>query len=222
MRIRPLLPTVLTVALAVAAATPAPAGVDVDLGVRADVGDAELFFGISSRYFDREPDVVARTARRVAGPDDLAVSLFIASRSRRDVDDVLALRSRGLTWWDVSVRLGVPPDAYFLPVERDPGPPYGKAYGYWNKHRRNPKARIVLTDADVRNLVAVRFAHEYYGVPVDVAMRWRAEGRDVRSLMVSKYRERHGGGKHGERHERRDDDHGKNKGHGSGKGKHDR
>ena len=196
--------------LGTALAPAARAGVDVDLGASAPLGDSgRVFFNISSRYFDVAPPVVEQGGTRYTNPDDLAVSLFISTQSRRSPDVIFALRRQGLSWWDVGLRVGVPVDAWFVPVAHDPGPPYGRAYGYWNKHRRNPKYMMVLHDADVRNLVAVRMAHEYYGVPVDDAMRWRASGRNVRDLMVSEYHVRHGKkGGH--------DDHGDNRGQGNG------
>jgi hypothetical protein len=85
----------------------------------------------------------------------------------------------------------VPVDVWFVPVRRDPGPPYGKAYGHWKKHHKNPSA-VRLTDADVGNLVAVRMLHEYYSVSVEVAMEWRSSGRPLSALMSDEYEKRHG------------------------------
>jgi hypothetical protein len=77
-------------------------------------------------------------------------------------------------------------------VPRDPGPPYGKAYGHWKNHKKKARNDFVMTDVDARNLVAVRMLHEYYGVSAEVAMEWRSSGSDLRSLMTGKYHERHG------------------------------
>lgn len=203
----------------------ARAGVDIDLGAGFPVGDnGRLFFHISSRYFDFEPTVVEHWGVRYTNPDDLAVSLFIARQSGRSPDVIFALRRQGLSWWDVGLRTGVPVDAWFVPVERDPGPPYGKAYGYWRKHRENPKYMVVLGDADARNLVAARMAHEYYGVPMDEAMRWRASHRNVRDIMVREYDTRHGrkGGDNDQGDDRGkggrgNEKHGHGKGHGKGR-----
>ena len=190
-----------------ALASPGFAGLDIDFSVAANVAvddDTDLFFAINSRYFDREHDRVADLGRRYRNPDDLSVLLFLARHSRRDVAEIAVLRSKGLTWWEVGVRIGVPADVFFVRVDRDPGPPYGKAYGYWKKHKKNQRA-YALTDAEVRDLVAVRMIHEYYGVSVEVAMSRRAAGGDLRVLMTAEYRERHGKGPH------------KGKGHGKGK-----
>ncbi|HKI84889.1 MAG TPA: hypothetical protein VKA63_11220, partial [Candidatus Krumholzibacteria bacterium] len=118
----------------------------------------------------------------------------------------------GLSWWDVSVRLGVQPDVWFVPVQHDPGPPYGKAYGYYKKHGHNT-AKMQLSDADLRNLVAVRMLHDYYGVSAEVAMDWRSSGRSLREIMANEYRARHGKSQHAS---------GKSPSHGHGKAKHRR
>jgi hypothetical protein len=194
----------------------ARAGVDVDLGASVPLGDqGRLFFDISSRYFDMEPTVVRQWGARYASPDDLAVCLFISRQSHRSPDVIFALRRQGLSWWDVGLRVGIPVDTWFLQVARDPGPPYGRAYASWRRHRENPKFMVVLRDAEVRNLVAVRMAHEYYGVPPEEAMRWRASGRNVRDVMVEQYEIRHRGD--GRAHDR-----GEGRGHRAKRHGHDR
>jgi hypothetical protein len=90
------------------------------------------------------------------------------------------------------MRFGVPMEIWFVKVQHDPGPPYGKAYGHWKHHKHNRDTSIVLTDVDIRNLVAVRMVHEYYGVSVDAAMEWRSNGTNLRDLMADQYEKRHG------------------------------
>lgn len=206
-------------AAALLGAAPAAAGVDVAFGADVPVGDdARLFFSISSRYFDRDVRAVEDYSRRYyPNPDDLSVALFLSSHCDRSPEWFFSLRKEGLGWFEIGNRCRVPFDSWFVPVSQDPGPPYGKAYGYWKKHKKNPKTRVVLTDADCRNLVAVRVAHEYYGVPVRTAMEWRASGTRVDRVMAGEYRKRHV-------HRDRDDDKGKSegteKGKSKGKGKH--
>ena len=172
-----------------AAGMPASAGLDIDLGARVRVGDdADLFVNISSRYFGRDSRSVADMGMRYANPDDLSVALFIGKRSGMSAEAVWRLREGGMSWWEIGLRYRIPEDAWFVPVRRNPGPPYGNAYGHW----KNGKKGYRLSDADARNLVAVRMIHEYYGVPVEVAMEWRASGQSVRTLMNKVYRQRHG------------------------------
>lgn len=233
MKVR-ILTGVLAAALAAGAAPAVQAGMDVQFGAAVNLNDdAQLYFNVSSRYFDREPRVVQDWGRRMS-PDDVSVLMFLSARSRRSPEAVFALRQHGLSWWDVSLRLGVPADVWFVPVPVSvrPGPPYGNAYGYWRKHGRNHRA-YRLSDVDTRHLVAVRVMHEYYGMPVDRCMELRRGGRSIQTLVGQEYRVRHGknharaeeihdrGGRGGGddragRHDR-DDRHGKSGDHGKGK-----
>ncbi len=212
------------------AVTPAAAGVDVDFGANVRLDDnTDVFFSISSRYFDRDRAVITDWNRRFRDPDDLSVFFFIVKHSGRSPDFVFSLRSQGLPWWDVGARCGVPVDVWFVPVAVDPGPPYGHAYGHWKKWKRDRKTKMVVRDVDARNLVAVRMVRDYYGVPGDTAMKWRAGGRNVRTLMASEYVKRHGSkGKRveraeevrgGKRDRRGEDDKDRDKGRGKGHGK---
>ncbi len=179
-------------------AMPVQAGVDIDFGASVRVGDnTDLFFNISSRYFNRDRNVVDSWGPRFTNPDDLAVFFFLAQQSGRSPDVIFALRRQGLTWWQVGARVGVPMDVWFVPVGVDPGPPYGKAYGHWKKNKKHASSRPRLSDADARNLVAVRVIHEYYGVPSDVAMQLRASGRPVNKIVVEEYQRRHSRSMHG-------------------------
>ena len=173
-----------------AAMLPAEAGLDIALGTHVKIGDdTDLFLNISSRYFNRDSGVVADLGLRYGNPDDLSVALFLSNRTRRDPGEIWRLRKRGLTWFEIGARFGVPADAWFIPVRRRPGPPFGNAYG----HYKNGKiGGYRLSDVEARNLVSVRMIHEYYGVPVEVAMEWRASGKSIRTLMTQEYRSRHG------------------------------
>jgi hypothetical protein len=193
----------------------AQAGLDIDFGAAIRIGDDDdLFLSVSARYFDEDRRSIDRVATRYRNRDDLTVALFVARRSGQSADVIHRMRANGVSWWDISVRFGMPLDVWFVPVQRDPGPPYGKAYGHWKHHKRDRRHAVVLTDMDIRNLVAVRMLHEYYGVSVDVAMGWRASGSDMRVLVSDEYGKRH-------RHKHAARAKSKGKGHhGKGRGKH--
>jgi hypothetical protein len=180
------------ISVAVVAGPASRAGVDISFGMNAPIGDdGNLFFSISSRYFDRQPQVVQDWGRQFPNPDDLAVFLHVCSQSRLAPQVVFSYRRQGLSWYDVGVRAGLPVSVWYVPVTRDPGPPYGKAYGYWKKHQRDPHYNVRLTDRQARDLVAVRMAHEYYGVAPEVAMDWRRNGSNVQAIMTREYHTRH-------------------------------
>lgn len=181
----------------------ARAGVDIDLRASVPIGDdSQLFFGINSQYYDRDRADVEQWGGQCRNPDDLAVMLFLARHSDRPPAQLIAMRHDGLTWWQIGLRLNVPMDIWFVSMSGDPGPPYGKAYGHWRKHQRDRRHTFVLSDREARDFVAVRMLHEYYRVDVPTAMKWRASGRDLRTLANREYRQRHDGEKSNGRSER--------------------
>ena len=183
--------TLVLLSIGLASAT-VQAGWDIDFATSIRGDNTDLYLSISSRYFDRDRTTVERFAGRYDNPDDLAVSLYLSKHSGRSCDHIYGLRQHGLSWWEISLRLGVPVDAWFVRVRHDPGPPYGKAYGHWKHHKRDKHHYMVLSDTDIRNLTAVRMIHEYYGVSVEVAMDWRSSGRDLDAIMSGEYHKRHG------------------------------
>ena len=207
------------VVLATGVAAPASrAGVDISFGANAPVGpDGNLFFSISSNYFDRQPQVVENWGRRFPNPDDLAVFLQISAQSHQAPEVVFNYRNQGLSWYDVGARVGLPFDVWYVPVDVDPGWPYATPYKHYKKHKHDPHYVVRLSDRQVRDLVAVRMAHEYYGVAPEVAMDWRRRGSNLQVIMTREYHTRHHEG--GDDH--RDSGRGKERGKNNDK-KHDK
>lgn len=182
------------------AAPAASAAVDISFGARAPVGDGNLFFSISSRYFDRDPRIVNDWSRRFRNPDDLAVFFYLVQHSRMSPEQVYALRTRGMSWYDVGLRCGIPFNAWYVTVNRAPGGRYSKPYRDYDRYRQNPRYARRLSDREIRDLVAVRMAHEYYGVSPETAMDWRRSGSNVQVIMTREYHNRH----HFDRHDYND------------------
>jgi hypothetical protein len=120
----------------------------------------------------------------------------------------------------------VQPDVYYVPVAVVSGPPYGRALGHYKKKHKKEWRTIVLTDADVVNLVELRFLSEHYRVPPERIIELRGKDRD----FVAIHAEVRGGGKHSgsDRHDarasRERDSQGQNsqgKSRGKGRGKKD-
>ena len=182
-------------AAGLALAAPARAGIDTDLGPDfRGADDTRLFLTVLARHHDHDPADVARLAVRVPDPDELATLLFLATRAARPADAVLALRARGLSWWEIGNRLGLPIEIWFPPVPYDPGPPFNRPYAAWRRLRETHEPFPGLDDSQARDLVAVRLLSDYFGAPVETAMVWRAGGRDARLLAAAEYRRRHGAG----------------------------
>jgi hypothetical protein len=143
--------------------------------VSAHIGDFHV--AVANYYRVPEREVIVIRERRI--PDDeIPVALFIARHAGVPWRRVVDMRLRGDSWWDISVRLGVSPEVYYVPVAVVSGPPYGRALGHYKKKHRKQWRTIVLTDADVVNLVELRFLSEHYGVPPERIIELRGRDRD--------------------------------------------
>lgn len=183
----------LGLAAVVAMPTSTPAAGDVDLGAEfRGADDARVFLAVLARHHARDPADTARLAARVTDPDELATLLFVAAKATRPAETVLALRARGLSWWEISGQLGLPVEVWFPPVRYDPGPPFNRPYAALHRLRETHEPFPGLDDGQARDLVVVRLLSEYFGAPVETAMAWRAGGRDARALAATEYRRRHG------------------------------
>lgn len=104
--------------------------------------------------------------------DEIGVVYFLARHSHQTPRYIMNMRLRGLSWWDISLHLGLNPRTlYIVDSRRHLGPPYGRAYGYngGNNHR--------LNDAEIVELVNVRFLSSYHGISVDDVIDRRSRGQ---------------------------------------------
>lgn len=132
--------------------------------------------------------------------EELPVVFFLASRAHVDPQVVIDLRMRRrMSWLDITFHYGLTPEIYYVPLMRV-GPPYGKAYGHYKKHKKNYK-KVVLVDDDVVNLVNLRFMSEYHGIAAEVVVDRRGRGEKF-VVMNSEFREQN------RRHSDRIDDRG--------------
>ena len=150
--------------------------------ISASVQIGDFHVAVANYYRVPEREVIVLRERRI--PDDeIPVALFIAQRAAVRPATIVDLRLRGDSWWDISVRFGLEPDVYYVPVAVTPGPPYGKAYGHYKKPR-NRWNTIVLSDADILNLVQLRFLSDHYGVPPEQIIELRRDQRDFLAIHV--------------------------------------
>lgn len=136
-----------------------------------------FYLAIGDYYKVPEREVVVLKERRIP-EEEMPVVLFIAQRARVEPSVVIDLRLGGKSWMDITVHFGLSPEIFYVPVKRTPGPPYGKAYGYYKNKPKKEWKTIVLADADVVNFVNLRFATEYYGYSADEVIKMRSEGKN--------------------------------------------
>ncbi len=196
-----------------AAAGLARAEVFYDVTVGLNVGDdARIFLNVTNDHFappEREATVIVRRCRHPE--DDYPVVLFLSHASGVPAGKVLDLRLRGLSWGDVMFRLKIGPSVLFARFDRDPGPPYGKAWGHYKKHKKG--GRIALSDGDIVGLAKLQIAARHYGVNPHTIVSERGKGVSIEKFTAAKHRARHGKAKSPQAKPA------KNSGKGSGKSK---
>jgi len=175
----------------------------VSTGISISNGELRSFYLAIGDYYRVPESRVVYVRDHYRFPDEeLPVVFFLASRAHVDPQVIIDLRIRQrMSWLNITLHYGLTPEIYYVPVKRV-GPPYGNAYGHYKKHGKDYK-KVRLADADVVNLVNLRFMSEYHGVAAEVIMDQRGRGERFVVMNDHYYKEK---GKH------RDNDNGKGKG----------
>ena len=144
---------------------------ETTVGVQVGTGNFEFGF-LYNDYYRVEPRVVQRCTATLSEPD-VVVALHLARASGVDLDVILDWRRHGISWFDIGHRCRVGPEFYYVELPSDPGPPYGRAWGYW---RRHPRQELRLSDDEVRGFVTLRAISDYSDLSVTDVLRLRREG----------------------------------------------
>ncbi|MGA9046257.1 hypothetical protein [Sulfuricurvum sp.] len=129
-------------------------------------------FALSIGNYYRVPSREIMVIERSIPRDELTVVYLLSNRSHRSAAYITDLRLRGLSWWDITIHLGLDPyNLYVVDSYRHSGPPYGRAYGY---HDGGKKHR--LRDDEIVELSNVRFLSKYHGVSPDDVIDRRRQG----------------------------------------------
>ena len=177
---------------ALASATPASAGFDFLFSASHASNDNQLFLNFTVSSYDYPRTVVEPLLPRIAYVEaDLPVILFLARETHRPLSFFVDLRADGLSWAVIFGRVGVPVDVLFVGIDRDPGPPYGNAWGHWRKRGRE----VELSDDDIRGLVRVQVGQRIAGTSALELARGAGSGRSVETMGADrKGRPAHAGG----------------------------
>ena len=152
--------------------------------------------------------------------------MLLARASGRSADAILSMRLHGQPWVDVFARSQVSPDVLFVGMDRDPGPPYGHAWGYWKKHAHDGDARTALSDAQIVDLAKLQIVSGYYHVSPYSVIAERQRGSTIERYAVAHGRPSGAVGAkqgHPAGHEKghgHDEGHGHDHGHGHDEGHH--
>lgn len=180
-----------------AAAGSSPARAEIDFAASLSIpldDDGRLFINVASNHYRADPDVIVFASTRLRRPvDEIPIVLFLVEAARRPPRVIIDMRLGGRSWIDIFVSFGLPYSILFADLPPDPGPPYGKAWGYWKKHRGNPRARIVLTDAEFADLVNLHVTSRALGLEPREVIRLRGQGKPFRAIAGNAYRAKHAG-----------------------------
>jgi len=192
----------------------APAAADVRIGATiTDDGLRSFHLAIGSYYQVPEREIIVVRERHV--PDDeLPVVFFLASRAHQPASMIVDMRLDGRAWIDIAWHFGLGSDVFYVPLARHPGPPYGRAYGYFKQTKQSEWPRLRLSDVDVVNLVNLRFIADHYRCSPYEVTRLR---RDHRSFVrLARELDRH---RHDDDDDRGKARHGRDRGRGRGHGR---
>ena len=107
--------------------------------------------------------------------DEQPVVFFVAQRVHVAPAVIIGLRAQGLSWVEIFHHYRLSPRVLYIPVHGYAGTPYAGFYGYYRGRGR-------LVDADIVNMVNLRFASQYYHRPPEEIIRMRAGGHDYRYI----------------------------------------
>jgi hypothetical protein len=161
-----------------------------DLFYNATIGlhvsdDARFFLNLTNEHYAVPESTAVAVVNRCPRPqDDYPVVMLLARLSGRSADAILSMRLNGQPWVDVFARTQVSPDVLFVGMERDPGPPYGHAWGYWKKHGHDGDARTALSDAQIVDLAKLQIVSGYYHVSPYSVIAERQRGSTVERFAV--------------------------------------
>ena len=60
---------------------------------------------------------------------------------------------------------------------KDPGPPYGKAWGHYKKNKKRKHKAIRFTDTEIVAFVNLKFISQHYGHSPDDVAKMRSNGK---------------------------------------------
>ncbi|MGA1875268.1 MAG: hypothetical protein ACMUIA_06655 [bacterium] len=153
----------------------AEAGVDFGISV-GDDGLRGFYLSVGDYFKVPQSEVIIIKERKIPS-EEIPVVLFIAGRANVLPNVIVDLRLGGKSWMDIILRFNLSPEIFYVPVGEVKGPPYGKAYGHFKKHKKGEWKHIVLGDDDVMNLVNLKFTSEYHNCSPQDIIKMRGEGK---------------------------------------------
>lgn len=157
---------------------------EVSFGLSADQDGLRSFYlSVGDQYKVSEKQIVYVREKKI--PDDeMPVVFFLARHASVDPKLIIELRLGGSSWIEISNHYNLSPSIYYVAFQKDPGPPYGKAWGYYKNKKKDQWKNITLSDADIVNFVNIKFASEHFGYSPDEIIKMRDKNQDFVSFNM--------------------------------------
>lgn len=148
----------------------------VRVGVSVNSGGDSFNLAIGNYFHEPEQQVEVVQQHHIS-EEDSSVVFFIANRAHVTPEVVLDLRARGMGWSAIAERYHLGPKVFYVAARGNfAGSPYE---GFYHNYRHHGYR---MSDADIVNMVNLRFASEYYHKPAADIIRMRAKGQDFRAI----------------------------------------
>ena len=142
---------------------------------RADTEAGTSYFVSIGAYF-AVPQTDITAIREQGIPDEgIPVVFFVAQQAKVAPATIMEMRLKGQTWSEITAHYGFGPEIFYVPVEPniEVGFPYDHAYGYYKDKPRNEWSSMYLQDAEIINLVNLKFLSEHFKYPANSIMKMR-------------------------------------------------
>ena len=188
-----------------------PKALDFGFGLQVDDdGRKSFYLAVSNHYNVPEKEIVVVRERHI--PDEeVPVVFFLARKAGVAPKVIIDLRLSGKSWMDITLRYGLNAQAYYVPVDGDPGPPYGHAYGHFKKRAKDKWGEIRLSDDDIINFVNLRFVRDHHGWAAADIIKMRQGGKDFVQINHDVKNQKDGKNKQAKADSKPDKGNGKNK-----------
>ena len=159
----------------------ADAGFDLGISV-GDEGVKSFYLAVGDYYRVPQREVMMIRERHI-DDEEIPVVLFLASRIRVAPATIIDMRLAGKSWMDITLRFGLSPEIFYIPVDAAKiGPPYGKAYGYYKTKPKKEWKHMKFSDNDVVDLVNLRFISEHYKCSPEEVIKMRGKGKKFTAI----------------------------------------
>jgi hypothetical protein len=137
-------------------------GKDIDIGVSINDGKLSHFYFSVGDYYrvPVEKIIIIKKRYPFILEEEIPIIFLIHEYRGIEPDIIIQMRKKGYSWYDIMIYFGLYPDTLFRKYVVVYGPPYGKAWGYYKKHKR--EKIVIYDDRDIIELANIKFLTEYY------------------------------------------------------------